>query len=284
MVLVNARLSERSLAKAKRMPRLMREAAQCFTHVLAQTDADAARMREVGARQVEVIGNLKFDFTPDPALVERGRAFRAAAGGWKVLLFATTREGEEAMLLDALAGADGTAFRNALVLLVPRHPQRFDDVARLIEARGRSVLRRSTLADWSAAASGASSATIVLGDSMGEMAMYYASAHVAFVGGSLLPLGGHNLIEACGVGVPVVVGPHTFNFAQATDDAVGAGAAVRAENAASVVDAMWQIASDAGRSARMSEAALRFARQHRGATDRALAHIVPLVEARTNQR
>jgi 3-deoxy-D-manno-octulosonic-acid transferase len=151
----------------------------------------------------------------------------------------------------------------------------------LIEARGRSVLRRSALADWSAAASGASSATIVLGDSMGEMAMYYASAHVAFVGGSLLPLGGHNLIEACGVGVPVVVGPHTFNFAQAADDAVGAGAAVRAENAASVVEAMWQIARDAGRSARMSEAALRFARQHRGATDRALAHIVPLIEART---
>ncbi len=222
MVLVNARLSERSLAKAKRLPRLMREAAQSFAKVLAQTDADAERMREVGARKVVVIGNLKFDFTPDPMLVERGRAFRAAAGGRPVLLFATTRDGEEAMLLDALAGAD-------------------------------------------------------------DVAMYYASAHVAFVGGSLLPLGGHNLIEACGVGVPVVVGPHTFNFAQATDDAIGAGAAVRAENAAAAVEAMWQIARDADRGARMSAAALRFARQHRGATDRALAHIVPLVEARTNQ-
>jgi 3-deoxy-D-manno-octulosonic-acid transferase len=284
MVLVNARLSERSLAKAKRLPRLMREAAQGFAKVLAQTDADAERMREVGARQVVVIGNLKFDFTPDPALVERGRAFRAAAGGRPVLLFATTREGEEAMLLDALAGADDASLREALVILVPRHPQRFDDVARLIEARGRSVLRRSTLADWSAAAGSTNAATVLLGDSMGEMAMYYASAHVAFVGGSLLPLGGHNLIEACGVGVPVVVGPHTFNFAQATDDAIGAGAAVRAENAAAAVEAMWQIAREADRSARMSEAALRFARQHRGATDRALAHIVPLIEARTNQR
>jgi 3-deoxy-D-manno-octulosonic-acid transferase len=284
MVLVNARLSERSLAKAKRLPRLMREAAQSFAKVLAQTDADAERMREVGARQVVVIGNLKFDFTPDPTLVERGRAFRAAAGGRPVLLFATTREGEEAMLLDALAGADDASLREALVILVPRHPQRFDDVGRLIEARGRSVLRRSTLADLNSAASSMNAAKVLLGDSMGEMAMYYASAHVAFVGGSLLPLGGHNLIEACGVGVPVVVGPHTFNFAQATDDAIGAGAAVRAENAAAAVEAMWQIARDADRSARMSAAALRFARQHRGATDRALAHIVPLVEARTNPR
>jgi 3-deoxy-D-manno-octulosonic-acid transferase len=283
MVLVNARLSERSLAKAKRLPRLMREAAQSFAKVLAQTDADAERMREVGARKVVVIGNLKFDFTPDPMLVERGRAFRAAAGGRPVLLFATTRDGEEAMLLDALAGADDASLREALAILVPRHPQRFDDVARLIEARGRSVLRRSTLADWDTAASSVNAASVLLGDSMGEMAMYYASAHVAFVGGSLLPLGGHNLIEACGVGVPVVVGPHTFNFAQATDDAIGAGAAVRAENAAAAVEAMWQIARDADRGARMSAAALRFARQHRGATDRALAHIVPLVEARTNQ-
>jgi 3-deoxy-D-manno-octulosonic-acid transferase len=284
MALVNARLSERSLAKAKRLPRLMREAAQSFTKVLAQTEADAVRMREVGAEEVVVIGNLKFDFTPDPVLVERGRSFRAAAGGRKVLLFATTREGEEAMLLDALAAARAEALASAMVILVPRHPQRFDDVARLIAARGRPVLRRSTLADWSAAAGSTSAPSVLLGDSMGEMAMYYASSHVAFIGGSLLPLGGHNLIEACGVGVPVVVGPHTFNFAQATDDAIGAGAAVRVDDARSVVEAMLQIASDTERAAYMSDAALRFARQHRGATDRALAHIAPLIEARTKLR
>ncbi len=284
MVLVNARLSERSLAKAKRLPRLMREAAQSFAKVLAQTDADAARMREVGAEDVVVIGNLKFDFTPDPALVERGRTFRAAAGRRKVLLFATTREGEEAMLLDALAGSDDTSLREALVILVPRHPQRFDDVARLIAARGRPVVRRSTLADWSAAAGSTNAASVLLGDSMGEMAMYYASSDVAFIGGSLLPLGGHNLIEACGVGVPVVVGPHTFNFAQATDDAIGTGAAVRVDDARSAVEAMLQIANDTDRTALMSGAALRFSHQHRGATERALAHIVPLIEARTRAR
>ncbi len=284
MVLVNARLSERSLAKAKRLPRLMREAAQGFSTVLAQTEADAARMREVGAEAVVVIGNLKFDFTPDPMLVERGRSFRAAAGSRRVLLFATTREGEEAMLLDALAATDATSLGEALVILVPRHPQRFDDVARLIAARGRPVLRRSSLEDWNASAGSTTAAPVLLGDSMGEMAMYYASSTVAFIGGSLLPLGGHNLIEACGVGVPVVVGPHTFNFAQATDDAIGAGAAVRVDDARSAVEAMLQIASDAERAAYMSDAALRFARQHRGATDRALAHIAPLIEARTKVR
>ncbi len=278
MVLVNARLSERSLAKAKRLPRLMGEAAHSFTKVLAQTDADAKRMREVGARQVVVIGNLKFDFTPDPMLVEQGRAFRAAAGGRKVLLFATTREGEEAMLLDALAASDDTSIGEAIVILVPRHPQRFDDVARLIAARGRPVLRRSTLTNWSAAAGTINAPTVLLGDSMGEMAMYYASCDVAYVGGSLLPQGGQNLIEACAVGVPVVVGPHTFNFAQATDDAVAVGAAQRVGDARAAVDAMWDIANDTARRLRMGDAATKFARQHRGATARAIEYIVPLLQ------
>ncbi len=219
MVLVNARLSERSLAKAKRMSRLMRDAAQSFTTVLAQTDADAVRMREVGARDVVVIGNLKFDFTPDPVMVERGRAFRAAVAGRRVLLFATTREGEESLLFDALDSAEAS-LAGALFIVVPRHPQRFDEVVRLVESRGRPVLRRSTCAEWGNAAINANATAVLVGDSMGEMAMYYASSDVAFIGGSLLRLGGHNLIEACGVGVPVVVGPHTFNFAQATGDAI----------------------------------------------------------------
>jgi len=281
LVLVNARLSERSLAKARRIAPLMREAARCFTKVLAQTESDAARMRVLGAEAVEVIGNLKFDFAPDPVQVERGQSFRSAARR-TVLLFATTREGEEALLLEALAQADAEARAGALVIVVPRHPQRFDAVARLLEAPGRPVLRRSSLADWPAAA-GSAPAT-VLGDSMGEMAMYYASSDVAFIGGSLLPLGGHNLIEACGVGVPVVVGPHTFNFAQATEDAITAGAAVRAGDASAAVAAMLRIARERTARDSMSQAALRFARQHRGATARAVAHIAPLVTARPAPR
>jgi 3-deoxy-D-manno-octulosonic-acid transferase len=276
MVLVNARLSEKSLAKARRAPGLMREAARCFTVVLAQTEADAARMREVGAERIEVIGNLKFDIAIDEALVERGREFRRSAGGRPVLLFAVTREGEEELLLDALTRSPADSRAEALVIVVPRHPQRFDEVAGLIEARGYAVSRRSSTASWFAPAT--SGKTVLLGDSMGEMVMYYASCDVAYIGGSLLPLGGQNLIEACAVGVPVVVGPHTFNFAQATDDAVAAGAAQRVGDARSAVDAMWDIATQPQRRSRMGDAAQSFARQHRGATAHAVGHIVPLLK------
>ena len=130
---------------------------------------------------------------------------------------------------------------------------------------------------WSAAA--APGTAVLLGDTMGEMAMYYASCDVAFIGGSLLPLGGHNLIEACAVGTPVVVGPHTYNFLQATDDALAAGAGRRATDAPSAVGAMMALAADREQLGRMREAALQFARQHRGATARAVARIAPLIDA-----
>ncbi len=141
MVLVNARLSEKSLAQAQRTPNLVREAAGNFTLVLAQTAADAERMRQVGAERVEVVGNLKFDFTPSPELVEAGRRFRASLGPRPVLLFASTREGEEPLILDALQALDA----RTVVLIVPRHPQRFDDVARLLASRGLNFARRSAL-------------------------------------------------------------------------------------------------------------------------------------------
>jgi 3-deoxy-D-manno-octulosonic-acid transferase len=233
-------------------------------------------MREVGAERIEVIGNLKFDIELDEALVERGHEFRQSAGGRSVLLFAVTREGEEELLLAALEQCTAGARTDALLIIVPRHPQRFDQVAAMIEARGYALSRRSSMVAWRAP--GPSENAVVLGDSMGEMAMYYASCDVAIIGGSLLPLGGQNLIEACAVGVPVVVGPHTFNFAQATDDAVAVGAARRVGDARSAVDAMWDIATDSERRSRMGDAATKFARQHRGATARAIGHIVPLLK------
>ena len=278
MVLSNARLSERSLAKARRMGSLVRETADRFTLVLAQTEGDAARMRELRHGPIEVVGNLKFDFSPDAALVERGRLWRNALGDRPVLLFASTREGEEDLLLRALRTLGTSARGEIIVLIVPRHPQRFAEVAQRIEADGSVVVRRSARPDWSA--EGVTAGAIVLGDSMGEMAMYYASCDVAYIGGSLLALGGQNLIEACAVGVPVVVGPHTFNFAQATEDAVAAGAAARSADAQAVVETMLEIVRDRPRRAAMSQAALRFASQHRGATARTIARIVPLIDAR----
>jgi 3-deoxy-D-manno-octulosonic-acid transferase len=286
MVLVNARLSEKSLAQAQRTPNLVREAAGNFTLVLAQTAADAGRMQQVGAERVEVVGNLKFDFTPSPELVEAGRRLRASLGPHPVLLFASTREGEEPLILDALQALDA----RVVVLIVPRHPQRFDDVARLLASRGLNFARRSSMKSGSdpdftptndgGARKTGSDPDFLLGDSMGEMAMYYAAADVALIGGSLLPLGGQNLIEACAVGTPVVVGPHTFNFEQATHDAIEAGAAERAASPAEAIARMCAIAEDGVKRQAMSEAAQRFAAQHRGATQRTLDRLKPLVSAR----
>jgi 3-deoxy-D-manno-octulosonic-acid transferase len=277
MVLVNARLSEKSLAQAQRTPNLVREAAGNFTLVLAQTAADAERMRQVGAERVQVVGNLKFDYTPPADLVDAGRRFRASFGSRPVLLFASTREGEEPLILDALQAIGA----RTLVIVVPRHPQRFDDVARMLGARNLNFGRRSQMGDFGAWNSGSagSAPDFVLGDSMGEMAMYYAAADVALIGGSLLPLGGQNLIEACAVGTPVVVGPHTFNFELATHDAIEAGAAERAASPAEAIARMCAIAEDGAKRQAMSEAALRFAAQHRGATQRTLDRLTPFVSA-----
>ena len=279
MVLVNARLSEKSLAQAQRTPDLVREAARNFTLVLAQTEADAERMRRVGAERVEVVGNLKFDYTPPPHLVGQGRRLRAALGSRPVLLFASTREGEEALILDALQSLGS----RARILLVPRHPQRFDDVAGLLSSRGMRFARRSQLGDLDSWKSG-SDPDFLLGDSMGEMALYYAAADVALIGGSLLPLGGQNLIEACAVGTPVVVGPHMFNFAQATADAIEAGAALRAATPAEAIAQMHAIAEDGARRQAMSDAALRFAARHRGATERTLQRLTTFVSSSSAPR
>jgi 3-deoxy-D-manno-octulosonic-acid transferase len=268
MALVNARLSERSFRLSRRYAALMRETAARFSLALAQTEADANRIRRVGASDVEVTGNMKFDFAPDEAQLARGKAWRRSRGEQPVWVFASTREGEETMILDSLPER-----LDAMVVIVPRHPQRFDEVAGLIEARGLPLVRRSRSqldADHKPG--------VFLGDSMGEMALYYAAADVAFIGGSLLNLGGQNLIEACAVGTPVVVGPHTFNFEQATHDAIEAGAAVRAASAAEAVATMASIANDRVRRQQMSEAALKFTAAHRGATARTLARLAPLIE------
>jgi 3-deoxy-D-manno-octulosonic-acid transferase len=269
MALVNARLSERSYRLSRRYAALMRETAARFSLALAQTRADANRIRQVGASDVDVSGNLKFDFAPDEAQISRGKAWRRSRGEQPVWLFASTREGEEAMILDALPER-----LDAMVVVVPRHPQRFDPVADLIEARGLPLVRRSRSSFEADHKPG-----VFLGDSMGEMTLYYAAADVAFIGGSLLNLGGQNLIEACAVGTPVVVGPHTFNFEQATHDAIEAGAAVRVANAAEAVATMASIANDRAQRRRMSEAALEFTGAHRGATARTLARLAPFIEA-----
>jgi 3-deoxy-D-manno-octulosonic-acid transferase len=280
MLLVNARLSERSLAKAQRWPALVRAAGACFDRVAAQTAADRDRIAQLYAGPIDVIGNLKFDFTPPEDLLARGRALRQRLGNRPVWLFASTREGEEQLLLSAQkkSGSD-TDFRKSVsdpvFLVVPRHPQRFEEVGRLLEAGGLRVVRRSALGEGAEPID----ADALLGDSMGEMAMYYAAADVALIGGSLQPLGGQNLIEACACGCPVVVGPHMFNFEQATRDALDVGAAIQVGDAPAALRAMAELTADPARLAAMRAAALSFAHAHRGATERAARLVEALLTA-----
>ncbi|MFZ5556248.1 MAG: lipid IV(A) 3-deoxy-D-manno-octulosonic acid transferase [Pseudomonadota bacterium] len=265
LYLVNARLSERSARGYRRLGALAREAFAGLAGVLAQTDADAARLKSVGAREVEVTGNVKFDLSPPPDQLALGRRLREGFGARRpVWLAASTREGEEERVLDAFAAL---AVPGALLVLVPRHPQRFDAVAQLLERRRIAFRRRSE----NAAVPG--DTAVVLGDSMGELFAYYAAADVAFVGGSLLPLGGQNLIEACAAGVAVLVGPHTFNFEEAARLAIEAGAARRVADSAELARAAGELLADPARRAEMADAGRRFAARHRGATERMLARI-----------
>jgi 3-deoxy-D-manno-octulosonic-acid transferase len=319
LYLVNARMSERSARGYARLASLTRGALAALTAIGAQGEADAQRLRALGAGRVLVTGNLKFDRGPQPGDLELGARLRVlfdgtvaermgaatANGEWRgahhpgasrhpaerapkardqdtpfsalsgpqdtsatvsvaqriVVLAASTREGEEELVLDAVAGLP----ERVLVVIVPRHPQRFDAVARLLHARGLKFQRRS--ADSPVAAD----TRVVLGDSMGELFAYYSACDIAFVGGSLLPLGGQNLLEACALGKPVVIGPHTFNFAEATRLAVEAGAALQVADAAELGAALATLLEDPLRRARMGEAGLGLMRQHRGATARTLA-------------
>ncbi len=261
LLLVNARLSARSQAKGQRLAALLHPAMACFTAVLAQTEADAVRLRASGAAGVQVLGNLKFDMAVSTALLAQGQAWRQAQGR-AVVLMASSREGEEAPLLAAWASQP---VPRPLLLLVPRHPQRFDAVAALVAAAGLTLQRRTA---WGAALPAAAAAVdVVLGDSLGEMPLYYAAADVALLGGSFAPLGGQNLIEAAACGCPLLMGPHTYNFAQAAEGALAAGAAERvADIGAAVARALAQC-SDGGQPAR-SRRALAFAAAHRGAAGR----------------
>lgn len=277
LVLANARLSPKSLRGAQRVP-LLPPAYAGLTAAYAQTEDDAARLRQAGAHVAGVFGNLKFDAAPDADQQARGRAWRAGLDR-PVAMFASSREGEEAMLADLLAADPG--LRRALRwLVVPRHPQRFDEVAALLAQRGLTPVRRST---WEAGSgpgpgTGADKETEVwLGDSLGEMPLYYGLADVVLLGGSFAPLGGQNLIEAAACGRPVVLGLHTFNFAEAAQLAVAAGAARRAAGLDQAVRMAADLAGDAAALAQASQAALDFAAAHRGAAARTADAIVAVM-------
>lgn len=277
VVLVNARLSEKTLRQWQRLPQLARQSYGRLSVAYAQTAQDAQRLQTLGVPAVMVTGNLKFDASPDPVLLQQGQDLRRRwhaqqRAARPVALLASSRDGEETLWLQALQALPPEQRDAVQWLIVPRHPQRFDEVAHLLRTTGFAVKRRSTgqtdpddgrQAVW-------------LGDSMGEMPLYYAMADLALMGGSFAPLGGQNLIEACACACPVLLGPHTFNFSQASEQAIAAGAALRCNSMEQAVQQALALlstapaetgASDSTRAA-MQRAALVFSQAHRGAAQR----------------
>lgn len=256
LFLVNARMSEKSARGYRRLAALTRDTLGGFDAVAAQTQADADRLSALGARRVEVTGNLKFDIDPPNVQLQLGGTFRERIGSRPVWLVASTRDGEEKLVLEAFRN---TAPENVLLMLVPRHPQRFDEVASLAKNLELGVQRRSENEPVLA------STRVWLGDSLGEMFAYYVAADCALIGGSLLPYGGQNLIEACAVGCPVILGPHTENFKQAAEDAIAHGAALRVDDAAAWSVQAACLMQDESARLRMGEAGKKFAAAHKGA-------------------
>ncbi|MES2353775.1 MAG: lipid IV(A) 3-deoxy-D-manno-octulosonic acid transferase [Pseudomonadota bacterium] len=263
--LVNARLSEKSARLYARFPSLTAGSLAKFSGICAQTSSDATRLTQLGGQHVRTCGNVKFDITPPEKMLELGIVLRERFGKHRpVFLAGSTREDEEELILDAI---EKMHVDDLVTIIVPRHPQRFDTVATLIQKRGFKLQRRSAgeLIDQTT--------QIVLGDSMGEMFAYYAACDVAFIGGSLLPLGGQNLIEACAVGKPVLIGPHTFNFLEATEQAVAGGAARRVTDVEMLASAVTDLLKNKAMQQKMGMAGLAFSQAHRGAVERIISII-----------
>lgn len=300
LLLVNARLSARSARGYAKLGTVAQIGLQSLAAIGAQTEADALRLRSLGAGNagnlISVVGNIKFDVTPPDEAAAAGEQLRQQFGTQRpILLAASTRAGEEAMLITAVTAAN---IKDLLTVIVPRHPQRFDEVAALLDHSAQTFVRRSSLRPTAVHAQLTKAAAVdtgspasakppavnadvafVLGDSMGEMFSYYAACDLAFIGGSLLPLGGQNLIEACAMAKPVLIGPYTFNFELATELAISAGAALRVQDTAGLASAMQLLFADADKRQRMAAAALHFSAYSRGATLRTLVIIAAFIHA-----
>jgi len=278
LFLVNARLSERSARRVNRFGKAGRALFQAFAGILAQTEFDADRYRSLGVKNVAITGNMKFDVPLDPQLVAQGKAWHQDfhASNRLMVCAASTRDGEEAIILKAWKDLVlSNAFEiQPLLCLVPRHPERFGEVANQILASGLSFRRRS---EWLGLPKDSASLDVILGDSMGEMPMYYSASDLVVMGGSLLPFGGQNLIEACAAGCPVLLGEHTYNFQQAALDAISIGAAKRIKSdlllgeTIALTESLKALLLNTAELARMSQAAKSYSTEHQGATKKILA-------------
>ena len=280
IMLINARMSEKSLHQAQRWASLMKPAFAGLSAVCAQAPDDAMRLKSLGASVTGIFGNLKFDAKPDASQVAMGRAWREQLSA-PVVMLASSREGEEALWLAAWQTFNKQHPKLQIHwLIVPRHPQRVSEVESLITSSGLRVSRRSTWSQetlFSAALlkeTAQDSSVILLGDSLGEMALYYSLADAALLGGSFEKLGGQNLIEAAACACPIVMGPHTFNFAEASQAAESAGAAQRASDMAEAMKLAVDTVQNRPLQKQKSANAFQFAQQHGGATQRTVQAVL----------
>ena len=286
IMLVNARMSEKSMQQAQRWPALMRPAYAGLSAVCAQTQDDASRLKTLGAKVQGIFGNLKFDAKPDAVQLALGQSWRHQLTAPLVML-ASSREGEESSWLKAwqtfIAQHPDVQVN---WLIVPRHPQRVNEVESLLQSGGLRVSRRSTwgqegpsLGSDSSAEAAHPTTVVLLGDSLGEMALYYSLADVALLGGSFEKLGGQNLIEAAACACPIVMGPHTFNFSEASEAAQTSGAAQRAPNMAEAVRLAVETVLNKQVQQNRAHQASQFAQQHGGGAERTVLAVQELLNS-----
>jgi 3-deoxy-D-manno-octulosonic-acid transferase len=281
VILINARLSERSARRVSRFSNFAQLIYQSFTKILAQTNLDAKRYHSLGLSNVLVTGNLKFDVTPNLEQIEHALALKKKLNHQvQIACAASTRDGEESLIIEAWQTFLKTKENpnDFCLFIVPRHPQRFDDVFAQLQTSFPKVLRRSSLSDQEFA-DAINQGGVILGDSMGEMSFYYALSDIVIMGGSLLPLGGQNFIEACALGRPIILGEHTFNFQQASTDVINSRAAIRISDVTDLVKAVDLLLTNHQVKEDMSTNALDFANQHTGATKKIITIIQQTLQA-----
>jgi len=271
VILANGRLSSKSAAAYGRIPRLVAPMLQSISAVVAQHADDGARFTQLGlpAESLTISGNIKFDLHLDPEVQARAEGL---AADWRgdnqrpIWLVASTHAGEDEIILQAFQQIKAALPVAPLLVLVPRHPERFSGVAQLCEQAGFRLARRSQ-------GEPTAKADILLGDTMGELMTFYGACDLAFIGGSLVPTGGHNMIEPAAWGVPVVTGPHLFNFAEASRLLIEGDAMIVCEDADSLAEQCIGLFCNQQRRTQMGEAAHHIANANRGALDRLLAVI-----------
>lgn len=275
VLLANARLSERSARGYRRVQPLTAAMLRDVTLIAAQSEADAGRFRALGAPRVRTVGNLKYDLEVPDSLLEQGRVLRRELFGDRrpVWIAASTHAGEEEQILQAFMAVTAR-WPDLLLLLVPRHPERFAAVAGLCEQQGLSLVRRSERRACPP------ETAVFLGDSMGELLLFYAAADLAFVGGSLVPTGGHNVLEPALLGLPVLFGPHMFNFNEASERLLAAEAAWQVVNAEALAVAVDRLLAAPESRRGAGERGKTLVEHHRGALRAFLESIHPLLRSR----